>query len=385
MFNDLCINNKNDLLFVWSLVCYTILKPLNTIFPKISGVILSLNFIFVLYYSLKINSFRFTKYNIRAIIFIIIIFIIHLLDIIFRFNTFSFSYIMNFIIYGFLQIYLLSNIEDFAKVINYFSSFSLITLFIYLWEPFYDYPMTQNYMGYGFNGMLPAYIGIYLMRKKFNKKFFIILEGIIVFNLLLFANKSSLLTAIIFVVIYELFFVENNLKKILSITFFTICIYFLLINIVEILLHIKTILSSYELSSYSINTLIAFFKDGVNTSQLSRDVFWENAEPLINSHLLFGIGIGKFQSLFKIYPHNILLDILLNIGVIGFIVVLSLFINTFIKIYKKSYTINLFLLICLTMIIPLFFSSTYYTNTYFWIFLFLGIISDKFRKEEINE
>ena len=63
---------------------------------------------------------------------------------------------------------------------------------------------------------------------------------------------------------------------------------------------------------------------------------------------IFGVGFGRFQldGEFGLYPHNMIVELFSEIGIIGFVIVVAIITNNFIRIKRNSLTI-LFIFIVL--------------------------------------
>src|SRR5699024_6187049 len=159
--------------------------------------------------------------------------------------------------------------------------------------------------------------------------------------LLFFANRSSILTAVIFVVacvIYK-FNIEKHRRE--KHVYFGVFLPLILLLGLVLLFNMNAILSSlynilYEAGyhSYSLLTLTRFTEDWEFGSEFSsRSVIQQEAiKFILDNDIVFGNGIGSFRSYYGRYSHNFLIDIFNSVGLIGFVLWGSLFTFSFIRI-----------------------------------------------------
>lgn len=100
----------------------------------------------------------------------------------------------------------------------------------------------------------------------------------------------------------------------------------------------------------------------------NRDDAYLKAIELISENPIFGYGLYGFWEVSG-YPHNIILEILLNGGITYLIfstIIFTVFLNKLFKMIKFDRQNRLLLIIFLYPITMLLFSGTYMTNTIFW-------------------
>lgn len=376
-------NNINEVLFSWYIVSFMILKPINTLIPSLSTLVLFLNTLITLSISLVNNKLKFNIKNVKAIIFIIIIWGINSIYLILNYNSYSLVYLYNFVIYLGVPIFLFSYIKKLDNVLLYYCRWGVVAFFIYFFEPFTNYKMTMDYMGFGFNGMLPAYIGIHTLRTVFKKRKLIILEIICMIQILLFANKGALISAIVYICLISVFCKKLNIKKIIRYFIIIIIFIFLLSLATDILISIQKFLNNNGISSYSINTLVSFFKDGKNTSLDSRNILWDNARSLYYINPILGLGVGAYESIYGIYTHNIILDIFIFYGVLGITIFTILIIRSLYVILYSDKKEKIFGIIVFSLSFPtLLLSINLYLSWSFWILMSFGFLMKKRIKEK---
>lgn len=114
---------------------------------------------------------------------------------------------------------------------------------------------------------------------------------------------------------------------------------------------------------------VTFASGEIYTS--GRDIIYENAINLIKKKPLAGYGIDSFEILTGwVYPHNLLLEMMVEIGLVGALIFIGFFIFSIICIFKFRKTIIFpFSIIPLYMIIVQMFSGEFYDFRYFFLWI----------------
>ena len=114
----------------------------------------------------------------------------------------------------------------------------------------------------------------------------------------------------------------------------------------------------------------------------SRLDYWKLSLEIIKDNPVIGVGMGGFSSYHKVevYPHNIMLEFAVEGGVVGLLVLCSLFVVIFQSSYRISKFTFYFLLFTLFLSM---FSKEFSNQTMLWIGLaFFGVEKDKRSKEK---
>lgn len=252
-------------------------------------------------------------------------------------------------------------------------SFSIVTLLLtILYLPFLD-----MYLEFGSNdeihesvgglyltlgGYLGAIVVSFLTTKKnvFNSYIDKILIAISAFILLIIGARGPLIFTVLCVILYLI-----NKRKI-SFTTFSICKY--LIVTVGLVLFIIFMENSedrgmfttlYERSTERLSLIVeGVLGDGdMGKSANTRVEHFENSYNLITESIgnfIFGTGIGSFSIETmgvdgRGYPHNIILEVWTELGIIGVILLISFFVSLFWRfsverLYISGYVVLYFLL-----------------------------------------
>lgn len=227
-----------------------------------------------------------------------------------------------------------------------------------------------NYMRFGY-AILPTVIFSFLfLFRDNNKKWTFIVFCLSFAELLLFGARGAMLTFILFALIY-LFFISDVSKKIkLYILFFLFLIGASLKFVLEYLLES---LDTFGLYSYSLTKYLNLFNgDSLASTSSGRDDIYGLAFKRIDESFWFGSPLNTcFIDTGSTYYHNIILDILVNFGVIGFVFFfLFIFYNIFKVVSSTSKERKMiFFILFLIAMGRLFVSSSFWQRPEFWIFV----------------
>lgn len=206
-----------------------------------------------------------------------------------------------------------------------------------------------------------------MYRLFINKKtIYFILSILFLFSLVLIGSRGGLLGAVItLLVLYVIkkFFVDWKTKKKLSIHYKYIPFFLLGISILFFIYEpVKRVFVGRFIEA-------TFKNDTIYTS--GRDIIYDDAIRMIKEKPILGYGIDSFSvNTGHVYPHNLLLEMMVEIGVIGavFFVVFVIFsITILFKMKKSQYFI--FSGIPFYMIIVQMFSGEFYDFRYFFLWM----------------
>jgi O-antigen ligase len=118
-------------------------------------------------------------------------------------------------------------------------------------------------------------------------------------------------------------------------------------------------------------TINDFIKSG---GVVVRITLWDIAIKMFLDNYIFGAGLGGFETNFYStlgaqlhYPHNIILEVLSELGIIGFILFCIVFVLTLLKL--KNYSIKIFILFLFSFYLALF-SKDLSSNPFLFSFVF---------------
>lgn len=146
-----------------------------------------------------------------------------------------------------------------------------------------------------------------------------------------------------------------------------------LLNLKEIVYYFYSILKENEITIAGVTKAINLFNTTADFSNGREELYKMAWEMFINSPI-YGHGIGYYYKMTQLsYPHNIILQLLIEFGLIGTIVFLYLIIRDVVVIFfinrNRNQEMVLHVVLFLITIPLLFFSSSYWLLPSFWIYL----------------
>lgn len=365
---------------------------LDTFFVAFAGI--SVNRILVLLYIFLFifNNLLVHKINVKSLVILLIIILYSILSYFYSFQA-NFNQILvmilNFIIFFFISIDSIS-IYDFYHDGKYCFIITLIYLFYDLITVFGGFRFSLS--GVNANALAMALLQISIIfaffslilnyNKRINFVIFILSVGFLVFT----GSRSAL-----FGLLIGLLVLLFMLKKITNIKFYYHYIFMIILLIILFYILYKIfyiMLPKSLLDRYTINSI-------EESKGSTRTIVWKSIiEYIIPKHFFLGLGIGgsvgnylfKYTGL-KFGAHNIVLAILAENGIIGFLGYSIFFQYYFrrmisnIRIYKVS-------ILSLSMVLAAIangIGENIYTERYFWIALGLGYGMINYEKGKLDE
>lgn len=371
---------SDELFFSIAFFLTAILKPITVM---VSNSTLLLLFAYLVLFSVVIirNNFKlsFLGKN-RALAIILIVCIAFAFDVIFRKNSMTLPLFNDFLRCGIIPFLYLLYVKDYNKLLYTWAIVAICVGVMYCLEPINGYHLTGNYMQFGYGEMLPAFLGALILICFFKYKWIFILAVFFFLELCVFANKGSIVTAIVSTIVIILISKRKADPKIyLVIGVFALIAIVFNRNILEL---IYGIAKRLNFNSYSLNT-ISMMINGQSESILNlRFDIWKDVLELLKGHWVDGIGIGYYMSLRQTYPHNVFLDILLHSGVIWMILFCVLFAKS-LFVVKRMHSIdrrNFAISMLLLWFIPMNMSLTLWQCSPFWIYFWIVLSRNRNRQ-----
>lgn len=310
----------------------------------------------------------------KSFVFInLFVFIFFIFSFLLNNNDFLLSYLKNYILFGFITMYLFSRVKNYDIMLK-FMAYLILFLFLLSFSDYKNNYMNYGgYMSYGLFLILPSFLLFHLMRKYYKIKFFAIFEVMSIISLL-YSNRNSILICIVAFFILDFLLSDNNMKRILKYLFLSILLFVVVLNLNNIIYYLAEYTNN---QSYAIRAFITMLL-GKSNGLANRDFIWALAFKQILNNPIFGMGIGGFQSVYMLYCHNLFLDLYLSFGVVSIVIIILVAIKI-ISIFKKPDIFSLFIIII--GVLPLIFNNTFFDWKYFWI-LVIYLLERKESKDE---
>jgi len=245
----------------------------------------------------------------------------------------------------------------------------------------HNYDMVFSYLA-----LMPV---VFLLYKyfKFKKVLDLALSIFGIFAILAMGSRGPIVSIILFFFIYNIF--EININKIsLKKTFaLTSGVVLFLIIIFNWNLFIKKLYSYFmDIGIFSRTIYIFANLDNIDFSAGRISIYKESLNA-ISSNPILGLGIGGDRVILGgTYPHNIVLEVLINYGVIIGVIIICCLLFTIVNdfIFTKGEIKHLSSIYFSIGFIPLIFSSSYLISTNFWIYLAI-IMSKKVKSNNLRK
>ncbi|MBP2657832.1 MAG: O-Antigen ligase [Firmicutes bacterium] len=358
---------------------FILLRPILQI-AKSNSTLILLGFVLVLLSIFSLNIFIKRRLQLNEALLMIFSFaILFILDVLLRNNECSYKYIYQFTYSGLIPVIFLSQVENSKKLLYYFSILSSVAFIIYAYDPIENYVLFGNYMDFGFNLAMPAFLGLFIGFHYFGIRWMFLLEVLCFIEILVFANRSALLSIMVFVVFYVLG-QKQLTRNLWVLILISSCIGgFLYNNAISIIDMLYEFVHDLGYSSYALSAMHSYFTmQDIETLFSGRFYIWEMANAMIYEEPLFGQGMGSFEAKTGLYSHNIVLDIMLFYGIIGLIIFCAIISKSgWCLLKSESSTKVLGTLFCCLWFPKLLFSAYFYEDIGFWCFLVFGFIKWK--------
>lgn len=323
------------------------------------------------------------KINIKLILFLLAILIMFFMNyLLVDYRHLVIVDFINFLRAGLITLYFTSQINDYEDLIKWWYRVALISILVcnYMLPYFMENNM---YMDFGIFITYSFIIIALCFYNKYNKNttLNLILMIFLFLEICLFANRGSIIISLLVVLYYEVLNLKQstNYKIIFKLTIISFIGSYLIFHMEKILDKIISILNYYNINSYAITKIVLTLQHGVINESSGRDKIVDICMDIARNSGYMPNGIGYFTYVTNgkyIYPHNIILEILITFGIIGVVIFLGYVINMIIKYntYKKynEYFKNITIVIFIYTIVRLMLSSTFWKEKMFW--LIIGII-----------
>ncbi|PEO02783.1 hypothetical protein CN561_20240 [Bacillus toyonensis] len=380
---------------------YMSIKFDNNAVLKINSFIISL-IVFLNIYQIGLNWLFGVSFNMAIeYLFVPLLFIINKFQLkVFR--NYKLVFYMYFMILSFIITFYLNNNAMLSYYFNHFVLYGLILLIVFLFpisqEYLYKYilwhsytitliymsalfmgrvSIIHDYMTWGYYCVfgLSFILGDAIINKKFLKLLCLIpLLGIAFIN----GPKGAfiVIAALLIICFYQI--TNSWLKRALMLIIISI----LALNFVSLLNGLIKILENtgFTANSYFINSLKSFLSvDKISGVFDNRDFIYEYGILTIKENV-FGVGIGKFQSIYGVFPHNIFLDIFSTYGIILGVLIVVFLVYEVITCYmavKNKKQLIIFIVV-LSNSFKLLVSKTFIYDPVFWLLIcIMAVIKGK--------
>lgn len=297
------------------------------------------------------------------------------------------NYLSYFLVFGTTGMLMAALEVDYKKIIVYLLRFSVLFLLTYFVIERKEFLNAENYwtdqMGMAYGVLIIVVTGMSAIMCNDIFKF-TLLEKLMAwvsaiagsFIIFVDCGTRGAMVAFLFAFLMLLIAKCTSIKKIVLITFVLIIGLVFILNIESILVIIYNIFLELGIDFPALTKMITMMQNG--TADNGRTEIYMKGIEVFKTSPLIGRGVGYFESLSGgIYVHNILLELLCEIGIIGTGCVLILLIGNFIKAFlkkrvRKQETV-LDIILFLSTVPLLCFSSSYWLLPSYWLYFWIII------------
>ncbi len=267
-------------------------------------------------------------------------------------------------------------------IANLISAITALLINFEIISPLFSDNSITAFLKYNYHNILLSFSALFsfmLFAKSTNKYSFVFLFLILIYSLSIFteAGRAGQLTFNFFFFLFAIFYFKKKIKYSLLIISFLICI--------NLLSYSKSPIFKHRVDSLT----HVVINDGEKKNQTAKEkdiryLFTKHGLELIYKEPFFGYGTGSFSDVFKQYtqtsydlekhktPHNNYLYVLFELGLIGFLVFLSIFFFQIQDLYKNNMKNPEVLLLPFFLILLMFFDSYMFifSITIFYIYTY---------------
>lgn len=268
---------------------------------------------------------------------------------------------------------------------------SIIIIGLILLYPYYTidysanlYDSAQKYMDMSYKVLIFIITGFLCFFLGFSKLYktlaLIVTSGYLVL-FLSFGSRGAIVSLFAFLAIYWIISARSKNKMINRLLMSMTAMIAVSLAFKLIIVNLYEFLSDRNTEILAISRIFQMLEDGKSMST-GRDYLAEIALTGIYHSPLFGKGIGSFDNYSGLYPHNIILQLMWEGGILLTMPIISCFLTGISSIFNNCLKIEfrIFLLLLFSSgIIQLFFSSYLWMSLFLWLFIWLTIRKSRYK------
>lgn len=279
------------------------------------------------------NNFKIKKYVVVTFAILSIYFLFNIL----LYNNETIMIFIEFLLKSFSAFLIGSLDVDGEELYGLFLKVAIMNFIVLLIYPILGYSDTMNYMRFGYS-MLPSTIMFFYaaLNEKKNKLFWKIIALISLVLILIYGSRGPL-GVILILGALVLIFQKNTSRIKKSIIVILSCIGIYLIKRYNLLIKLLDyIYFNLGIQTYSLAKYRMMINQGISESSSGRDKIYISIWELIKQKPFIGHGVGILQLTSGYTAHNIFLQILVESGILGFVVWIFVWIYCLNKYNKMS-------------------------------------------------
>lgn len=280
-----------------------------------------------------------------------------------------FNIVDKYVMAGAIGILLISFIKDgYNKLFDIMNSFAWINLVLVF---YIKNTQTIGYMDLGYF-LLQSLLIFYCTYRINNEKIYIVPSIILGGYIFLYGARGAILSFGILILIIELYMLFNkiNLKLIIKHIILIITISTLFYGVVNGNVLKSIFYKLYEKGVYSYS--LAKYIGNDDSFMSGRENIYKEAIDDIKKNIIVGNGVGSYQYKYnEKYIHNVLLDVTNEFGILGGLILILIFLRYIYITFKDNNINKCVLFVFLGMSMKLLTSSQYWSESSFWIIIYI--------------
>lgn len=371
----------NAVLLAVYLWMFTILRVAWTFVPEYSTPVLGVAAFTILALSLLYTKRWINNASVAAIALLALVGATILLDMLFRYNSIQGQRLYEFAIYAVMPVLLLSQVRDLSLFLRTYTALSVLVFFLYVADPLSHYFLSQSYMVYGFQAMLPAFFGLHLGARRTGHRLYMALEIVALVMMLLFGNRMAGIAGVFFLVAYEVGLGRLSRTKLVAYPAVAVLAATLVANVEGIVARVSDFLVERGYSSYALNAALMYLGGSMSSLSAEREVLWASALVMVERRPVLGYGLGYFEKTHGIYVHNFVMELAISYGVVGLVPYLLGLLNGVAQIVRSREELRTIGILLLVMSFPKLLTSVYiFVEPSFWMLIYYGLYAPYHRK-----
>ncbi len=211
---------------------------------------------------------------------------------------------------------------------------------------------------------------VFPFRRRYH--FLMIIDTILsIFVILIDCRSRGPIIAVVIAAIMVYMTQTKGIKKIVSVIIVGVAIMYCAYHFIDIVQFVYGFFKNYNIEIAALKKIIFLNQTDLGVLNGRKTIYYIAIENILKSPII-GHGIGYFESLGFNYPHNIILELLLDFGVLGIMIMIFIIIKFIQDVGKlDSQKRCLFMLVFFVGEMILNFSSTIWLYPPFWLLLFM--------------
>lgn len=201
----------------------------------------------------------------------------------------------------------------------------------------------------------------------------------------IYGARGALLSVCVFLFVFWIIRSHNVCERNKRMWLSALILLFAIVFFSPIIEYTYTFLESHDIEARSIERIYYKIADNESMS-VGRDLIYKRAIAGIAGSPILGSGIGSFDNYSGGYPHNVILQLLYEGGILLAIPLIFLLFKGFFLVFSFKYDPlyrNFLLLLFCSGVIELFLSSHLWMSLFFWLFIGQTLLCKKYIVKEV--